>query len=348
MPELTTNRGTRKGRRAVSALVLVLPVVLAGCGGVQNTLNPHSHPAADIANLFWWMTGISFGGLALVSGIMIAAWFRRAHGGTPSHPDDEHAGEILGNKVVIGLGVVLPIAVVCALFVIGNVLVINVTQAPAASSTSLTVQAIGHQWWWQFTYPGTRADTADELHIPVGTRVNLVATTADVIHSFWVPALNRKIDTIPGQRNRILLYSNRTGVFRGQCAEYCGLQHAHMSMLVIVQSKAAFRAWLTRQGQDARPPSTSAEKAGEKVFLDGPCSSCHQIRGTSASGYVGPDLTHLAGRTWLAGLVIQNRRSSLSDWITDSQHIKPGNQMPDISLGRRQLRDVVAYLESLR
>jgi cytochrome c oxidase subunit 2 len=332
----------------VAALVLLLPVVLAGCGGVQNTLNPHSRPATDIANLFWWMMAVAFGGLALVSGIMIAAWFLRARGGTPSHPDDEEAGELLGNKVVIALGVVLPIAVVCALFVVGNVLIINVTQAPAASSTSLTVQAIGHQWWWQFKYPGTRADTADEMHIPVDTRVNLVATTADVIHSFWVPALNRKIDTIPGQPNRILLYANRTGVFRGQCAEYCGLQHAHMSMLVIVESKAAFKAWLKRQGQDARQPSTSAEKAGQKVFLDGPCSSCHAIRGTSASGYVGPDLTHLASRKWLAGLVIPNRKGYLGGWIMDSQHIKPGNEMPDMNLTGTQLRNLLAYLESLR
>jgi cytochrome c oxidase subunit 2 len=338
----------RTWRRRLAAAALLLPALLAGCGGKQDTLAPHSHAASDIANLFWVMMAVSFGGLALVSGIMIASWFLRARGGTPANPDDEEAGEHLGNTVVIALGVVMPIAVVCALFVVGNVLVVNVTQAPAASSTSLTVHAIGHQWWWQFTYPGTRANTADEMHIPVDTRVNLVATTADVIHSFWVPALNRKIDTIPEQRNRILLYANRVGVFRGQCAEYCGLQHAHMSMLVIVESKPAFKAWLKRQGQDARQPSTSAEKAGQKVFLDGPCSSCHAIRGTSASGYVGPDLTHLASRKWLAGLVIPNRKGYLGGWIMDSQHIKPGNEMPDMNLTGTQLRNLLAYLESLR
>jgi cytochrome c oxidase subunit 2 len=348
MSALSTNRGTRKGRRASLALLVLLPVVLAGCGGVQNALNPHSRPATDIANLFWWMTGVAFFGLALISGIMIAAWFKRGRGGTPSHPDDEEAGEILGNKVVIALGVVMPICVVCALFVVGNVLIINVTQAPAASSTSLTVQAIGHQWWWQFKYPGTRADTADELHIPVDTRVNLIATTADVIHSFWVPALNRKIDTIPGQQNRILLYANKVGVFRGQCAEYCGLQHAHMSMLAVVQTKAAFNAWLKRQSADARPPSTAAERAGKQVFLNGPCSSCHTIRGTSASGYVGPDLTHLGSRTSLAGLVLPNRRGDLAGWITDAQHFKPGNEMPDLKLSQMQVSNLVAYLESLK
>ncbi|MFL5960273.1 MAG: cytochrome c oxidase subunit II [Gaiellaceae bacterium] len=343
---MCTSRGTKR-RRGLAAAALLLPLLLAGCGGAQNSLNPHSHASTDIANLFWWMTGVAFGGLALVSGIMVAAWFRRGRSGTAAHPGEE-GGEHLGNKVVIALGIVVPIAVVCALFVVGDTLIIGSTQAPAASNGRLTVHAVGHQWWWEFRYEGTSADTADELHLPVGTRVNLVATTADVIHSFWVPALNRKIDAIPSQRNEISLYANQVGVFRGQCAEFCGLQHAHMGMLVIVQPKAAFRAWLRHEAADARPPTAPDEQAGQKVFLDGPCSSCHTIRGTSASGFVGPDLTHLADRTRLAGLVIRNRRSDLGRWIRDSQHIKPGNDMPDIALTGTQLRDVVAYLESLR
>jgi cytochrome c oxidase subunit 2 len=212
----------------------------------------------------------------------------------------------------------------------------------------MTVDAIGHQWYWEFTYPGTKAVTDDEMHIPVDTRVNLVATTADVIHSFWVPELNRKIDTIPGQQNRILLYSNKVGVYRGQCAEYCGLQHAHMGMLVFVQSKAQFRAWLKQQSAPAATPKTALQRRGEQVFLNGPCSSCHTIRGTSARGYVGPDLTHLASRTTLAGLTIPNRKGYLGGWIVDSQHIKPGNQMPDIRLTGRQLQALLAYLESLK
>lgn len=329
-------------------VLALLPAVVAGCGGQQNILNPHSHAAADIANLFWWVMGVSFGGIALVSGIMIASWFKRGRAGTKRHPDDDEAGERLGTRVVIWLGVVLAIGLCSALFIVGDTLIINVTEAPAASSTALTIDAIGHQWWWQFRYPGTRADTADELYMPVDTRVNLVATTADVIHSFWVPSLNRKIDTIPGQRNRILLYSNKVGVFRGQCAQFCGLQHAHMAMLVYVLPKPAFRAWLRHEAANARTPTTAAEKAGRKIFLDGACSSCHQIRGTSAHGYVGPDLTHLASRKWIAGLAIPNRPGYLAGWIVDSQHILPGNEMPDLNLTGIQLRDVLAYLDSLK
>jgi len=175
-----------------------------------------------------------------------------------------------------------------------------------------------------------------------------VATTADVIHSFWVPALNRKIDTIPGQQNRILLYANRVGVYRGQCAEFCGLQHAHMGMLVFVQPKAQFKAWLERQAAPAVTPATAAARRGEQVFLSGPCSSCHTIRGTPARGFVGPDLTHLASRTTLAGVTIPNSRDYLSRWIVDSQHFKPGNEMPDFQLTGAQVQSLVAYLEGLK
>ncbi len=322
--------------------------MLAGCGGEQDTLNPHSHAATDIANLFWVMTAVAVGGLALITGLLVFAWVRRGGRGVCAGPADPHPGERPAWFVVVGMGVVFPLMVIVALFIVGDWAIMNVTQAPAASSTAMTVDAVGHQWYWEFRYPGTKAVTADELHIPVDTRINLVATTADVIHSFWVPALNRKVDTIPGQQNRILLYANRAGVYRGQCAEFCGLQHAHMGMLVFVQPKAQFRAWLGRQAAPAATPTTPLARRGEQVFLRGPCSSCHTIRGTTARGYVGPDLTHLASRTTLAGVTIPDSRSYLSRWIVDSQHFKPGNEMPDFHLTGSQLSSLVAYLESLK
>jgi len=323
-------------------------LALAGCGGEQDTLNPHSHASTDIANLFWVMTAVAVGGLALITGLLVFAWARRGRRGFGGDPDDPHPGERPAWFVVVGMGVVFPLVVIVALFIAGNWAIINVTQAPAASSTAMTVDAIGHQWYWEFRYPGTKAVTADELHIPVDTRVNLVATTADVIHSFWVPALNRKVDTIPGRQNRILLYANEPGVYRGQCAEFCGLQHAHMGMLVFVQPRAQFRAWLRQQDVQAAAPTTALARRGRQVFLSGPCSSCHAIRGTTARGYVGPDLTHLASRTTLAGGTIPDSRSYLSRWIVDSQHFKPGNEMPDFRLTGSQLSSLVAYLESLK
>jgi cytochrome c oxidase subunit 2 len=323
-------------------------LALAGCGGSQNTLAPHSHAATDIANLFWVMMAVAFGGLALITGLLVYAWLRRGRRGFGADSDDPHPGEKPSWFVVVGMGVVFPLMVIVALFIVGDWAIVNVTQAPAAASTAMTVDAIGHQWYWEFRYPGTKAVTADEMHIPVDTRVNLVATTADVIHSFWVPELNRKIDTIPGQQNRILLYSNKVGVFRGQCAEFCGLQHAHMGMLVFVQPKARFRAWLRKQAAPAAAPKTALERRGEQVFLGGPCSSCHAIRGTPARGFVGPDLTHLAGRTTLAGVAIPNTRDYLTRWTVDSQHFKPGNDMPNFRITGARLQSLVAYLEGLR
>ena len=322
--------------------------MLAGCGGSQNALDPHSHPATDIANLFWVMMAVSFGGLALITGLLVYAWIRRGRRGLGSDTDGPHPGEKPAWFVVVGMGVVFPLMVVVALFIVGNWAIMNVTQAPAASSTAMTVDAIGHQWYWEFRYPGTRVVTADEMHIPVDTRVNLVATTADVIHSFWVPELNRKIDTIPGQRNRILLYANEVGVYRGDCAEFCGLQHAHMGLLVVAQPRAQFRAWLRRQAAPAAAPATKLARLGRQAFLGSSCSSCHAIRGTPARGFVGPDLTHLASRTSLAGVTIPNTRSYLSRWIVDSQHFKPGNDMPNFELTGSRLRALVAYLEGLK
>ena len=329
-------------------MVALLPLLLAGCGGYQNTLNPHSHAAGDITNLFWVMMAVSFGGLALVTGLLVFAWVRRGRRGIAGDSGGPHPGEKPGWFVVVGMGVVFPLTVIVALFIVSDWAIVKVTQAPAASSTALTVKAVGHQWYWSFRYPGTKAVTADEMHIPVDTRVNLVATTADVIHSFWVPELNRKIDTIPGEQNRILLYANQADVYRGQCAEYCGLQHAHMGMLVFAQPKAEFQKWLRREAAPAKPPTTALERRGQKLFLDGACSSCHAIRGTSAKGYVGPDLTHLASRTTLAGLTIPNTPGYLARWITDSQHFKPGNQMPNFPLPQAQVRALVAYLETLK
>src|SRR5579871_4605445 len=206
------------------------------------------------------MTGGAFIGLALVVGLLVWSWVRRDRRGF-GDPASPHPGERQGWLVVVGLGVGLALAVVIAVFVV-SARILRVTEAPAAASTALTVEMIGHQWWWEVRYPGTTAVTANEIHIPVRTRVNLVATTADVIHSVWVPELNRKIDTIPGERNRILLDADTTGVYEGRCAEYCGLQHAHMSLLVFAQTPAAFRAWLRGQERTAAAPAAASAPPG--------------------------------------------------------------------------------------
>ena len=331
-------------RAGAYAVVVGATLVLAGCGNTQNALAPKSHQAQDIASLFWWMMGGAWIGLAVVVGLLVIAWRRR--GGAEGA--DEKTAERRGWFVVIGAGMALPIAVIAALFVISDVFVIRTTQAPAASATRLTVLVTGHRWWWEFRYPGTRAVTANELHIPIRAPVRVEVRTADVIHSFWVPQLNRKIDTLPGETNAIELYADAAGRYRGECAEFCGLQHAHMGLYVFAEPRARFERWLAGQAKPAAEPSGSLAAQGRDAFMNGTCSSCHAIRGTSANGNAGPDLTHLADRTTIAALRLPNTPERLRDWIGDPQRYKPGNEMPSVHIPPDELRALVAYLRGLR
>jgi cytochrome c oxidase subunit 2 len=277
-------------------------------------------------------------------GLLVLAWLTRGSRGFPLFGQSER----LATSLVLAFGIAIPLVTLTVLFTISNIVLISRTDAPDPRSTAMTIEVVGHQWFWEVRYPASGAVTANEIHIPVGTRIDLELRTADVIHSFWVPRLNRKIDLIPGRTNRILLLADKPGVYRGQCAEFCGLQHAHMSFYVFADPPARFRAWLASQAAPRRAPSTPAEQQGEQVFLTQACSSCHTIRGTSANADVGPDLTHVASRTTLAALTIPNNRGQLAAWVADPQHVKPGNLMPAVPLSGEQLADVVDYLESLR
>ena len=212
----------------------------------------------------------------------------------------------------------------------------------------MTIDVIAHQWWWEVKYPRANVVTANEIHLPVDTRVNVVVTTDDVIHSLWVPALARKVDSIPGQRNRILFDADHVGVYRGQCSQYCGLEHADMALKVFVQSRTQYRSWLSAQQKPAPAASNALLAAGRQVFMHSQCASCHAIAGTSAVGAIGPNLTHVGSRTSIASDTLPNTPRNLAAWIHDPQAIKPGVNMPDLGLSRQQVHAVTAYLESLR
>src|SRR4051794_16425899 len=232
--------------------------LVAGCGGGQSTLAPQSRASRDIATLWWWMLAIAcvvFAGALAMLGI---AWVRRRREGLPV----VGGGGAKTMGLVVAFGIVIPIVVNVGVFIVANFFVIRQTEAPAAATTPLTIHVVARQWFWEVRYPGTQAVTANEIHIPVRTRVNVVATTGDVIHSFWVPQLNRKIDTIPGRDNRVLLYADKAGRYRGQCAEFCGIQHAHMAMCVFAQSRRGFPAPGSKQPARARRPTTPPPPAG--------------------------------------------------------------------------------------
>jgi cytochrome c oxidase subunit 2 len=330
--------------RGLRVVLLALPaLVLVGCGGNQSTLSPASPQEHKISLLFWIMMAVAWAGFALIVGLITLGWVHRKKRGLPFG-----GGEKAGTALVIALGVVMPIVLLTTLFVYSDIFVIKSTAAPNPSSTQRTMQIVGYQWFWEARYPGTEAVTANDIHIPAGVRVLVTARTADVIHSFWVPRLNRKIDLIPGQPNTVLLEASEPGVYRGQCVEFCGLQHANMSLNVYADPPARFRSWLAHQAEPAREPTSAQERRGREIFLSNTCAGCHTIRGTSADGRIGPDLTHVGQRQDLAGLALTNTPENMLRWIDDPQSIKPGSKMPDLHLSQDELRSIVAYLESLK
>jgi len=324
-------------------LLLSLVVLVAGCGSGHSAVSPQSGQQRSIAGLFWVMMGAAWLGFGVVVFLIFLGWLRHNRAQLPFG-----GGEGVATGLVLLLGVAVPIVVLAILFVWADIFVVRSTAAPRPGTRALTIEVTGHQWFWEVRYRGTGAVTANEIHIPVGARVRVVGKTDDVIHSFWVPALNRKIDLIPGRRNTLLLQADRPGVFRGQCSEYCGLQHAHMALAVYAERPARFRSWLQNMARPSRRPSRSVQRRGEQVFLAQPCSSCHTVRGTKARGTIGPDLTHLRTRQTIAALTIPNDPSHLLAWIRDPQEFKPGTKMPALGLTASQLDAVVAYLRSLR
>lgn len=222
----------------------------------------------------------------------------------------------------------------------------------AHGTPALEIEVIGHQWWWEVTYPNAESDkiikTANEIHIPTGRAILVRVATRDVIHSLWMPNLNGKRDLIPGRVNKFWIEADRPGVFRGQCAEYCGLQHANMALVVVAESPADFDRWQEHQRTPAPDPKTPEELRGQQAFLSLPCVNCHAITGTDAYATLGPDLTHLASRPTLAAGTLINNKGNLSGWVLNAPAIKPGAQMPANVMDAGEANDLVAYLESLK
>ena len=330
---------------ALAALACVL--LVAGCGqsqSGQSTLHPQSDQSRKIEHLWWGMlaaAGVVFAGALL---LIFIAWRRRNREGLPVVGKDP----AISTGMVVAFGIAVPVVCLAILFFISDISVVRATDAPRKGETKLTIDVVGHQWFWEVRYPGTDAVTANEIHIPVKTPVKVVLTTADVIHSFWVPELNKKVDMIPGHPNTVELYADHAGVYRGQCAEFCGLQHAHMAFAVYADPPDKYRSWLANMAKPRPAPATPQQQAGEQVFLNNQCASCHTIRGTSANGRIGPDLTHLQTRHTLAALTIPNTKGYLGGWVLDPQHIKPGNKMPGLNLSGPQFQQLLAFLESLR
>jgi cytochrome c oxidase subunit 2 len=330
-------------------------MLAAACGPAPAVIAPAGPPAARIATLWWILLavgGLIWLGVMLLLGVGL---WRRARSGQSAGPDEppppvlrpgEERGGLPGRPLnwVVGGGVVMPVVVLVGVYA----LALGTMRAiPNRGADEIVIDVVGHQFWWEIRYPNHAIVTANEIHIPAGEPVTLRLTSADVIHSFWVPELHGKIDLNPGLTNHLLLQADQPGEYRGQCAEFCGVQHARMGLLVIAQTRQDFDAWVARQQQPAAPPTDEVAIAGQQVLLGSACVYCHTVAGTNATGTLGPDLTHLAGRRTLAAVTVPNTRGHLAGWIIDPQALKPGNKMPPTNLSAEELLALLAYLETL-
>jgi cytochrome c oxidase subunit 2 len=327
--------------RSAGAFLFAL-LATACSGNAPSTLEARGPAAHRIAGLWWFMFWVSAVVVAVVTAlILLGVLPRRRRRATGTRDTPRWAG-----RMVVVAGVLVPVAILGVLWVLtlSDMSALSNPTSPAA----LKVQVIGHQWWWEVRYPQQGIVTANDVHIPAGRRVEVELTTDDVIHSFWVPQLTGKIDLVSGRTTRMWIQADRPGVYRGQCAEYCGLQHANMIFYVVADSPAAFGEWLSREGQPAAVPAGSSAIRGREVFLSNACVGCHTIRGTSARATVGPDLTHVGSRISLGAGAFANTPTNLAIWISNSQTVKPGNLMPPVPLRPDELEALVAYLRDLR
>jgi cytochrome c oxidase subunit 2 len=329
-----------------------LPLLLGACAyqHYQSDFGGAAVEDRQFLTLFWIFIAVCAVMYLLVIGFLIAAVARRSRAeanvvetGRHHRSDPLMRTTLIGWTALIGTG--LAGLAIASFFT-------DRSMAKAAIGEKLSVTVTGKQWWWDIVYNSADASksfhTANELHLPVGVPTRILLGSSDVIHSFWVPSLGGKQDLIPGRDNDITIVPEKVGIFRGQCAEFCGSQHAHMAMVVVVQPYPDFLKWWQHQLKPAVAPTTPLALAGYKYVTSGPCSTCHNIGGTPASGQVAPDLTHLASRTSIAASTMPMSTGNLYGWVADPQSLKPGNKMPTIGLEPDQLHAVVAYLETLK
>jgi cytochrome c oxidase subunit 2 len=328
-----------------------LAPLLAGCGYREGALDPASAEALTIAVVWWiFLATALFVFLGVLVALAVAFYRGRARAareGRAPELEPERRLELRTERAV-ATSSLFSVVVLIGLLVVSIVEGRELFSTPAPS---LRVKMTARQWWWEIQYQDPRPDhlitTANELYLPIGTPVDIELSSADVIHSLWIPNLHGKRDLIPGHKSHLRLVPNRLGRFEGHCAEFCGLEHARMELTVTVQSQEHFAAWQAAQRTPARVPTNEQARRGAEVFVRGSCHLCHSVAGTSAAAAAGPDLTHVASRAWLAAGALQNSPQNLRLWVTDPQRVKPGAKMPPLVMPEHELDDLLAYVGGL-
>jgi cytochrome c oxidase subunit 2 len=317
---------------------------------IFSPVGPASRHIADLG----WLVLVTFAIVsALMWGLVLWVTWRRTGSLAEHAPWDAGGGTAW---VVIG-GIAIPAVILMAMLVLGlRVMAANPLDGGGMhdhTGTGPEIRIIGHQWWWEVEYLSAEVSqqvvTANEIHVPAGRPVEIELVSRDVIHSFWVPQLHGKVDLIPGLTNRIRIEADRPGLYPGECSEYCGVQHAHMLLLISADTAADYATWLAAQRMPANAPASRRAEAGQQVLMTKQCVLCHTIRGTSAHGQVGPDLTHIGSRRAIAANAFWNNTGDLAAWVTHAQSLKPGSQMPNItSMTGEESLALVEYLQQLQ
>jgi len=359
----------RRHRVVILLVVVALAAIASACSGndptnlarvvdganPQSALDPKGPTAETIDNLFWVVFWIAAAVFFLVQGVLLIAIFRfRQRKGK-----ERAVRQVHGNMRLELVWTIIPVVVLAVIAVPTLSTLFDIRSAPDPSENALEVEVVGHQWWWEFRYPAYGFTTANELHIPVDRPIYLTMTSADVIHSFWVPPLNGKRDVVPGRTSNLTLQADDPGVYVGQCAEFCGLAHADMRIRVFAETPDDFEQWAQDQQQPALIPETGSAAAGWETF-NTICVACHTVDGTPAQVNLAPNLTHLASRTSFAGATIDNTPENLRAWLHDPSALKPMRPdlnmpsqgrimgMPNFNLTPQQLDDLVALLETFK
>jgi cytochrome c oxidase subunit II len=341
---------TRTISRLIATLLLALSV--SSCEGIQNVINPAGPNAGAISKLWWLMFTVSSIVYVLVMIALLLSLRKRTAEAGERVPVIEPPSESEHRRRNVVISAITITILILFVFLIASYSSGRSLRLNDPSKNGLSIELTGHQWWWEVRYQDVDASniftTANEIHIPVGVPVMFSLRGADVIHSFWVPNLAGKKDLIPGKINTIWLQADKPGVYRGQCAEYCGLQHAKMALWIVAEPQEQFNAWRQNQTQEAVAAASDVQKRGQQVFFSSTCVMCHAINGTPAGSNVGPNLTHVGSRHMIAAATLVNTSDHMAQWIKDSQTFKPGNKMPQNNLSDADLQALVEYLQSLK
>jgi cytochrome c oxidase subunit 2 len=323
------------------------------CAGHQQSMVDAAGPQAGrIQGLWWFFFWVLAAVFIIIMVLTLISLMRRSPESPAPAPTQSPDRRMESQMMKIVTGATIATIVILFVFLVASIGAGKSISELPNKKNGITIEVTGNQWWWQIRYLNSNASqvltTADEMHIPVGRPIQIRGMSNDVIHSFWVPNLHGKRDLIPSRVTIEWIEADRPGVYRGQCAEFCGMQHAHMILWVIAEPEDKFDAWMRHQLQESAAPSNAVLARGKQVFLNNACVFCHTIRGTTAAGQNAPDLTHFASRRGLAANTVPNTKGNLAGWITDPQSLKPGNHMAQIALNPADLQPLIDYLESLK